>query len=77
MSEKDYEFYKKFYDDNRIRLLQYENLRTHFREMIHNTLGKNYYNMGMDVYECDAEACRHITKKANQSWFSRLLEELF
>ena len=76
MNEKDYEFYKKFYDDNRIRILQYENLRIHFRRMIHNTLGKDYYNMGMDVYECDAETCRHITQKANQSWFSRLLERL-
>jgi len=37
-----------------IRLMQYENLRKYFREnLIIPILGKDYYNMGMDVYSCD------------------------
>ena len=74
--EKDFEFYKKFYDDNRVRLLQYESLRKNFREMIKDVLGEGYYNTGMDVYDCDREACIHITNKANESWLTKLINKI-
>lgn len=72
MNTEDYEFYKKFYDDNHIRLLQYDSLRKNFRELVEEVLGKDYYNMGMDVYSCDAESCEDIAREANRSWWSRL-----
>lgn len=33
----------------------------------------DYYNMGMDVYECDKITCEDITSKANRSWIDKLL----
>ena len=50
--------------ENRIRILQYNSLRENFQKMITAVLGKNYYNMGMDVYECDKETCEDITRKS-------------
>lgn len=56
------EFYKKFYEENRIKILQYENLRSNFTKMVDDVLGKDYYNMAMDVYDCDRICCEDITK---------------
>ena len=61
-------------DIDRIRLLQYESLRGHFNQMVKDVLGDDYYNMGMDVYECDRLTCEDITAKANRSWFERLVD---
>lgn len=72
MNAEDYEFYKKFYDDNRIRLLQYNSLRKNFRKLVEDVLGKDYYNMSMDVYSCDEECCKDIAREASRSWWSRL-----
>jgi len=62
--EKSIEFYKKFYNDNRVRLLQYNSLRFNFNKMIENVLGVDYYNSAMDVYESDRISCEDITTKA-------------
>jgi hypothetical protein len=62
--EKDYEFYKKFYEKNRVSLLQYANLREHFNKMVNEVLGADYYNTGMDIYQCDRICCEDITYKA-------------
>lgn len=72
--EKDAEFYKKFYDENRVCLLQYDSLRKNFSSMIDDVLGKDYYNMAMDVYEADRICCEDITRKANRSWLERLFD---
>ena len=66
--EESYEFYKSFYDKNRVRVLQYENLRECFKKMIDDVLGKDYYNMGMDVYDCDRLSCEDITAKSKRWW---------
>ena len=63
------EFYKKFYEENRAALLQYDSLRKNFRNMIENVLGRDYYNMGNDVYTCDKISCEDITKKAKSKGF--------
>ena len=72
--EKTPEFYKAFYDENRIALLQYESLRENFNTMVTNVLGKDYYNMAMDVYACDKICCEDVTAKANRSLFFNLLK---
>jgi len=61
--KKTYEFYKSFYDENRVRILQYDSLRKNFQKMVNTVLGGDYYNMGMDVYECDRLCCEDITRK--------------
>lgn len=61
------------YNENRVKLLQYESLRHHFDKMTNEVLGKDYYNMGMDVYTCDEIICQDITRKAKQSALERLL----
>ena len=71
--KKDIEFYKKFYEENRIALLQYESLRENFHAMVNDVLGADYYNMGMDVYTCDKICCEDITLRANRSALQRLL----
>ena len=68
-TEKTPEFYKKFYEENRIPMLQYESLRSCFNSMITKILGENYYNMGMDVYTCDEICCEDITSKAKSRNF--------
>jgi hypothetical protein len=70
--EKDIEFYKSFYEENRIALLQYKSLREHFGLMIDNVLGEDYYNMAMDIYEADRICCEDITRKANRTALERL-----
>ena len=63
--EKTPEFYKSFYKENRIALLQYKSLRKNFAKMVRDILGNNYYNLAMDVYECDRGCCEDITYKFN------------
>jgi len=63
---KENEFYKSFYEENRIPMLQYENLRYFFNTMVTNVLGKNYYNIEMDVYEADKQCCEDITNKTKK-----------
>lgn len=72
IDEKDSEFYRKFYEENRVALLQYKSLRENFDRMVDTVLGKNYYNMGMDVYTCDKICCEDISLKANRTWLERL-----
>ncbi len=77
MSEdKGIDFYRNFYEENRIPLLQYESLRDHFSSMIGNVLGEDYYNLGMDVYESDRICCEDITHRANRSIIRRISEAL-
>lgn len=64
--------YKKFYEDNRIALLQYQSLRANFKKMVDNVLGADYYNMANDVYDCDEQTCEDITRKANMSIWEKL-----
>jgi hypothetical protein len=66
--------YKSFYEENRVSVLQYNSLRNHFRKMIDDVLGKNYYNMGADVYESDRLCCEDITREANRGFFDRLFK---
>jgi len=70
--DKSIEFYKKFYEENRIPLLQYESLRENFQLMVDDVMGKDYYNMAMDVYDCDKICCGDITRKANRTLLDRL-----
>ena len=68
------EFYKEFYEQNRVVILQYESLRKNFNKMVNNILGKDYYNIGMDVYHCDEICCEDITKKLiKKTLWQRLL----
>lgn len=64
---KDLEFYKKFYDENRIAVLQYASLRKHFSRMIDDVLGADYYNMAMDVYDADRICCEDVAHKAKKN----------
>jgi hypothetical protein len=58
---------------DQIRLAQYENLRKHFRGLVHEVLGEGYYNMGMDVYECDRITCEDIAAKSHKCTFLDVL----
>lgn len=71
MDNNSLDFYKKFYEENRIRLLQYESLRKEFNKMSEEILGKDYYNTCSDVYDSDIETCKHIKAKANENWFTK------
>lgn len=71
--DRDIEFYKDFYEKNRISLLQYESLRENFNLMVDNVLGKDYYNMAMDLYDSDKCVCEDITIKANET----ILQKIF
>lgn len=64
--------YRDFYGENRISLLQYESLRRNFSLMVDNVLGEDYYNMAMDVYDCDTACCEDITRKANRTIWQHL-----
>ena len=75
MSEdKGVDFYKNFYEENRVALLQHDSLRKNFNLMVDNVLGANYYNMAMDVYDCDMICCEDITRKANMTALQRLFK---
>lgn len=65
--------YKKFYEENRIALLQYQSLRNNFNKLIDEVLGEDYYNMAMDVYDADRICCEDIAKKCKQDFFSRFI----
>jgi hypothetical protein len=54
---------------NRIRLLQYENLRKCFNALLESALGENYYNEGVDVYVCDNFSCRDLAKKIGKECY--------
>ncbi len=70
-TEKSPEFYKSFYEENRVKLLQYESLRKHFNKMVDDVLGDDYYNMAMDVYEADRLCCEDVTWKS-KSFITKL-----
>ena len=59
------------YAEDRVSLLQYKSLRENFQKMITEVLGAGYYNMGMDVYECDRLSCEDITNKT-KGFFRKL-----
>lgn len=61
---------KRNYESDRIALLQYDNLRKHFQQLINDVLGKGYYNEGMDVYTGDEFSCRDLKQaKIKRKWF--------
>lgn len=62
-NELKQEYENQQIESDRIALLQYKNLRKHFGEMVHTLLGESYYNLAMDVYDCDRIACEDIIKK--------------
>ena len=64
MKARSYEFYKAFYDENRIPILQYQSLRKNFQKLVTVVLGKDYYNYEMDVYECDKQCCKDIANRS-------------
>jgi len=69
-------FVSSSYEKYKIDILQYQNLRKHFNKTIKTVLGKNYYNMGMDVYECDRITCEDIIKKTKpKGFFYRLFNK--
>lgn len=35
-------------------------LNGHYQRLINELLGKDYYNMGMDAYSCNAESCEDM-----------------
>lgn len=53
-------------EKDRVRLLQYENLRKHFEKLVYEVLGEDYYNMGTDVYTCDKLTCEDLAHKLKQ-----------
>lgn len=63
------ELTKEISNDNKVALMQYENLRKHFRQLTEDVLGEGYWNMGMDVYECDKLTCEHLRKTLKRGWF--------
>jgi hypothetical protein len=66
--DESLEFYKQFYDDNYAMSLIYKNLRKHFQNMVEIVLGDSYYNLGQDVYDCDAITCEDIIEKNRRWW---------
>lgn len=58
------EYYKAFYDKNRVSMLQYKSLRNNFKKMVDDVLGEDYYNMAMDIYDSDRICCEDITQKS-------------
>lgn len=47
-------------------MLIYKNLRKNYRYLTDTILGKNYYNMAMDVYTCDDMIAKDIEHKYNK-----------
>ena len=72
--EKDLAFYKKFYDENRVRILQYNSLRINFNSMVRDVLGSDYYNMALDVYDADRICCEDIASKSRKNWLQKIFE---
>lgn len=48
---------------DKIREMQYHNIRENFNEVVKSILGKSYYNEGSEVHTGDAFACRDIINK--------------
>ncbi len=71
INQDRYDFYKAFYDENRLPMMQYKSLMVHFNRMVENVLGKKYYNTEVDVYNHHRVCCEDITRKS-KSFFSRL-----
>ncbi len=75
--EKTLEFYKRFYDREKVRVQQYNSLRKHFNKMVNEVLGEEYYNTEMDVYGSDQATCEDIVCRFRQKsywyklWLSR------
>lgn len=68
----------KTVEEARVMLMQYQNLREHFQEVVKHILGENYYNMGMDVYVCDELACEDIKRAFDEKgcgWLWKLLNK--
>ena len=61
---------------DRVAMMQYRNLREHFGALADEVLGPDYYNMGMDVYECDRITCEDIARHASQTWLQRLRQTI-
>lgn len=40
--------------------LIHKELNGHYQRLINELLGRDYYNMGMDAYSCNAEACEDM-----------------
>jgi len=72
--EKTFEFYKEFYKENRIPMLQYRSLRKHFHAMVDKILGDRYYNMAMDVYDADRVCCEDIITCCKAGLFAKLFK---
>ena len=71
--DKNHEFYKQFYEENRVSILQYECLRVNFNKMVKDVLGDDYFNMAMDVYDADRICCEDITSKVkSKSFFGKM-----
>ena len=44
--------------------------------MVHDVLGKDYYNMANDVYDSDKECCEDTARKANESLVQKFIDKL-
>jgi hypothetical protein len=67
-NDGSFEFYKTFYEEHHVSILQYKSLRRCFNRMSNIILGTNYYNMSMDVYGGDADTCEDIITKCRRWW---------
>lgn len=56
-------------ESQRIPLLQYAHLRLCFNQLIEVILGKDYYNLGLDVYSCDEVSCSDIASRCNVDFY--------
>jgi len=61
-------FHEDFYDENKVAILQYKNLRVHFNKLVTDVLGESYYNTESDVYGSDERCCLDITNKIKPRW---------
>jgi hypothetical protein len=77
MEDKSPEFYKAFYEENKVSVLQYASLRKHFNQMVHDVLGGNYYNIAMDVYEADRICCEDIVANAGKKSLLHKIAAIF
>lgn len=46
-----------------VAMLQYQNLREHFNNLLHDVFGKDYYNLGADVYSSDKLSCSDLKSR--------------
>lgn len=50
-------------NNDKIIRLKYSNLRENFNSLKNEVLGTEYYNMAMDVYECDRQIVKDMKRK--------------